>query len=101
MDVAYARLCLPWLAATVLTSGEVGLSDFTAERLADPRLHALAGRIAVVDDGGSDPAAFTPLAAVARTRAGETPTAARRGRTTTCGTPLRLCRRPTTPERPW
>jgi 2-methylcitrate dehydratase PrpD len=72
MDVAYARLCLPWLAATALTFGEVGLADFTPERLADPELHALATRIAVVENGGSDPAAFTPLVAVARTRAGET-----------------------------
>jgi 2-methylcitrate dehydratase PrpD len=72
MDVAYARLCLPWLAATALTFGEVGLGDFTAERLSDPELHALAGRIGVTGDGGSDPAAFTPLVAVARTRSGET-----------------------------
>jgi 2-methylcitrate dehydratase PrpD len=72
MDVAYARLCLPWLAATALTYGEVGLGDFTPERLADPGLHALAARIGVIEDGGSDPAAFTPLVAVARTRAGET-----------------------------
>ncbi len=71
MDVAYARLCLPWLAATALTYGEVGLGDFTPERLADPELHALAGRIAVNQDGGSDPAAFTPLVAVARSTAGE------------------------------
>ncbi len=72
MDVAYARLCLPWLAATALTLGEVGLGDFTAERLADPEIHALAERIGVTDDGGSDPAAFTPLLAIARTRAEET-----------------------------
>jgi 2-methylcitrate dehydratase PrpD len=71
MDVAYARLCLPWLAATALTFGEVGLGDFITERLADPELHALAGRISVVEDGGVDPAAFTPLVAVAWTRAGE------------------------------
>jgi 2-methylcitrate dehydratase PrpD len=72
MDVAYARLCLPWLAATALTLGEVGLGDFTAEHLADPERHALAGRITVGEDGGRDPAAFTPMVAVARTRRGET-----------------------------
>jgi 2-methylcitrate dehydratase PrpD len=71
MDVAYARLCLPWLAATALTFGEVGLGDFTPERLADPSLLALARRITVIDDGGTDPAAFTPLRAEARTLAGE------------------------------
>jgi 2-methylcitrate dehydratase PrpD len=72
MDVAYARLCLPWLAATALTLGEVGLGDFTAEHLTNPERHALAGRISVSEDGGTDPAAFAPLVAVARTRGGET-----------------------------
>ncbi len=72
MEVGYARLCLPWLAATALTFGEVGLGDFTPERLADAVLHALAGRVSVVEDGSADPAAFTPLAAIARTKSGET-----------------------------
>jgi 2-methylcitrate dehydratase PrpD len=70
MDVAYARLCLPWLAAVALTFGEVRLGDFTPERLGDPAILALAQRISVVDDGGADPAAFTPLRAVALTRQG-------------------------------
>ncbi len=68
MDVAYARLCLPWLAAVALDRGEVGLADFTAERLGDARLLSLAERISVVDDGGVDPAAFTPLEAIAATK---------------------------------
>jgi 2-methylcitrate dehydratase PrpD len=72
MDVPYARLCLPWLGAVALTYGEVGLGDFTPERLADPAILALAQRIAVIDDGSSNPAAFTPLRAVARTASGET-----------------------------
>ncbi len=71
MDVPYARLCLPWLGAVALTYGEVGLGDFKAERLADPNILALAERVAVIDDGSSNPAAFTPLRAVARTVAGE------------------------------
>jgi 2-methylcitrate dehydratase PrpD len=66
MDVAYARLCLPWLAAVVLTSGEIKLGDFTPDRLADPDLHALAQRITVSAEG-ADPAAFTPLSATAST----------------------------------
>ena len=130
MEVAYARLCLPWLAATALTFGEVGLGDFTTERLADPALHALAGRIGVVEDGGGDPAAFTPLVAVAWTRAGETievrietmlgspsnplscssstwtrpggvwPTPAARGRRPRSGTPWRRWMSAMTPARP-
>jgi 2-methylcitrate dehydratase PrpD len=64
MDVAYARLCLPWLAAVVLTSGEITLGDFTPERLSDPAIQALADRVTVSAEG-SDPAAFTPLSATA------------------------------------
>jgi 2-methylcitrate dehydratase PrpD len=71
MEVAYARLCLPWLAAVALTRGEVGLGDFTPERLADPDILALASRITVVEDGSRDPAAFTPLVATARARSGD------------------------------
>jgi 2-methylcitrate dehydratase PrpD len=70
MDVAYARLCLPWLAAVALTQGEVTLGDFIPERLGDPALKALAERITVIEDGSSDPAAFTPLVAKARTQSG-------------------------------
>jgi 2-methylcitrate dehydratase PrpD len=55
-----------------LTYGEVGLGDFTPERLADPDILALAQRITVIDDGSSNPAAFTPLRAVTRTAAGVT-----------------------------
>lgn len=60
MDAPYARLCFAWLGAVVLTRGTVGLDDFTAERLGDPALHALAARIFVQDDGNPDPAAFVP-----------------------------------------
>ncbi len=70
MNVAYARLCLPWLAATAVTYGEVGLADFSAERRSNGDLLALARRISVIEDGSSDPAAFTPLLAIARTRDG-------------------------------
>ena len=72
MDVAYARLCLPWLAAVALTLGEVGLADFTPQRLGDPEILALAQRIVVVSDDSADPAAFVPLEAALRTRAGAT-----------------------------
>jgi 2-methylcitrate dehydratase PrpD len=70
MDVAYARLCFAWLAAVALTKGEVGLADFTPDRLADPELLALAQRVTVVKNAVTDPAAFTPLTLTARTRSG-------------------------------
>jgi 2-methylcitrate dehydratase PrpD len=70
MDVAYARLCLAYLASVALHRGEVGLADFSLERLNDPVILALAEKISVVEDGSTDPAAFTPLVATARTTDG-------------------------------
>jgi 2-methylcitrate dehydratase PrpD len=57
---AYARLCLPFVAATTLIRGTVDVPDFTAERLLDPRVHALAQRVRVVDEGGADAGAIVP-----------------------------------------
>ena len=65
MTPAYARLCLPYLAAVVLTRGAVGLEDFSAARLSDPAVLALAARIEVAADANLDPAAFTPAEATA------------------------------------
>ncbi|MDG2527351.1 MmgE/PrpD family protein [Caulobacter endophyticus] len=70
MDTAYARLCLPYLAAVMLTRGRVGLDDYTAERLNEPDVLTLAARIVVVPDGNPDPAAFVPARAVARLKDG-------------------------------
>ncbi|HEX7855659.1 MAG TPA: MmgE/PrpD family protein [Sphingobium sp.] len=70
MSVAYARLCFAWLGAVVLTRGTVDLADFTAERLADPDLLALAERIMVEVDDNPDPAAFVPAIGVATLRDG-------------------------------
>jgi 2-methylcitrate dehydratase PrpD len=72
MDVAYARLCLPWLAAVALTRGEVGLGDFDRERLDNQALLILAEAISVVEDNSTDPAAFVPLIAKAKTKDGRT-----------------------------
>jgi len=60
MATAWARLCLAWLAAVVLTRGTVELEDFTNGCLSDPGLLALAERIRVEADNNPDPAAFTP-----------------------------------------
>lgn len=65
MSVAYARLCFAWLAAVVLTRGTIDLADFSAERLSDPDLLALAERIVVEVDGNGDPAAFVPAVGTA------------------------------------
>jgi 2-methylcitrate dehydratase PrpD len=66
LPVNYARLCFAYLGAVTLLRGGVGLEDFTPERLSDPAVHALAARISVIDDGSTNPAAFTPQVAAAR-----------------------------------
>lgn len=60
MDVADARLCLPYLAATWLLQGEVTLADFSPEALADPQRGALAARVQVGPNDCADPNALAP-----------------------------------------
>lgn len=70
MEVAYARLCLPYLAASVLVRGGIGLGDFTREALDDRAVLDMAGRITVVADDNRDAAAFVPAYAIACLRNG-------------------------------
>ncbi len=60
METSYARLCLPFLLGTVLLDGRVGLSAYSPERLADPRLAAFAAGVALVANGCDDPNALVP-----------------------------------------
>jgi 2-methylcitrate dehydratase PrpD len=60
MRVAYARLCLPYLAARTVVHGTVGLDAFSPEALAEPRVLRLAERVRVEVDDNPDLAAFTP-----------------------------------------
>lgn len=66
MQPSYARLCLPYLAASVLVRGGIGLGDFTRPALDDPAVLAVAARIRVVADDNPDAAAFVPARALAR-----------------------------------
>ncbi len=61
MTIAYARLCLSFVAAVCLRHGTVGLDDFTLTALADPETGALAHRLAVIVDGNPDPNALAPV----------------------------------------
>jgi aconitate decarboxylase len=61
MTVAYARLCLPYVAAVCLRHGTVGLGDFTPEALGDPDTLALARRLTVIADDNPDPNALHPV----------------------------------------
>lgn len=60
MTPAYARLCLPFLVALMLTDGRIDPRRFTPEDFADPALAALAGKVALVADGNDDPNALFP-----------------------------------------
>jgi aconitate decarboxylase len=60
MDVNYARLCLPYLAATLLQRGQVGLGDFETSALLDPERHALAQRVSWQPNDCTDPNALAP-----------------------------------------
>ena len=60
MTPAYARLCLPFLAALMLTDGRIDPRRFTPENFADPQFAALAGKVVLVADGNADPNALFP-----------------------------------------
>ncbi len=53
MAPSYARLCLPYVAATALLEGTVDVGDFEPAALSEPRRHDLAARIRVVHDGST------------------------------------------------
>jgi 2-methylcitrate dehydratase PrpD len=56
----YARLCLPFVAATALLRGRVDVPDFRGDALTAADAHELAGRIHVVVDGNPDENAIVP-----------------------------------------
>ncbi len=62
LEANYARLCLPYVVATTLRFGTVGLADFTAPRLADPATLALAAKVRVLPDGNADETVTVPQA---------------------------------------
>ncbi|KPP80391.1 MAG: MmgE/PrpD family protein [Oceanicaulis sp. HLUCCA04] len=71
MGLSHARLCFAYVGARALMTGDVTLADFTAEALADRDTLALGAQIEVVEDGSTDPAAFTPQRAEARLTNGQ------------------------------
>jgi 2-methylcitrate dehydratase PrpD len=70
MRVAYARLCLPYLAARTLLHGTVGLDAFSPAALADGAVLALAQRVTVTADDNPDTSAFVPAVLHATLRDG-------------------------------
>jgi aconitate decarboxylase len=61
MEVNYARLCSPYVAALALANGEIQIKDFDAEALRNPEILALAQRIAIERTDHPDPNALTPV----------------------------------------
>jgi 2-methylcitrate dehydratase PrpD len=60
MTPAYARLCLPFLVALMLSEGGIDPRRFTPETFARTDLLALAELVSIVDDGNPDPNAMAP-----------------------------------------
>ncbi|MGY2736100.1 MmgE/PrpD family protein [Sphingomonas sp. UYP23] len=60
MTPAYARLCLPLLAALMLRDGRIDPRRFTPETFALPEVAGLANRIRIVADANPDPNALSP-----------------------------------------
>jgi 2-methylcitrate dehydratase PrpD len=72
MTPAYARLCLPLLAALILRNGQIDPRRFTPATFADPDIIDLAGRVIVNDDGNPDPNALSPQRLVVTLKDGST-----------------------------
>jgi 2-methylcitrate dehydratase PrpD len=60
MTPAYARLCLPFLLALMITDGRIDPRRFNAASFADPALRALGARLEIRSDGNPDPNALAP-----------------------------------------
>jgi len=70
MAPAYARLCLPYVAATALLNGDVGVADFEPAAIADPGRLALAARIGAQRDDNPSLNALAPQRVEVRLRDG-------------------------------
>ncbi|MBB5210130.1 MmgE/PrpD family protein [Microbulbifer hydrolyticus] len=66
MSVNYARLCIGYVAATLLLSGDVGVEDFDPAALADPVRQNLAARITMTPSASKDPNALAPQTVTVR-----------------------------------
>ncbi|WP_298308688.1 MmgE/PrpD family protein [uncultured Erythrobacter sp.] len=60
MSPAWARLCMPYLSALMLTDGRVDPRRFTPADIADPKLAEIAAKVRLVDDGNTDGNALFP-----------------------------------------
>ncbi|QHJ13844.1 hypothetical protein FX988_04124 [Paraglaciecola mesophila] len=61
MDASYAKLCNGYVAACALLKGDVGVTDFSPDCLADPQILALGGKVFTHLNQVSDPNALAPV----------------------------------------
>jgi 2-methylcitrate dehydratase PrpD len=60
MTSAWARLCMPYLTALMLTEGRIDPRRFSPADFTDPELAGIAGKVRLVDDGNIDGNALFP-----------------------------------------
>ncbi|WOX05924.1 MmgE/PrpD family protein [Microbulbifer pacificus] len=70
MSVNYARLCIGYVAATLLLYGDVGVEDFDSAALSDPQRRALAARVMMVPSASNDPNALAPQTVTVQLKGG-------------------------------
>ena len=72
MTPAYARLCLPFLAAQMLVRGRIDPHHFGPAAFGDAELRAIGARVSLHDDGNPDANALSPQRFVVRMTNGDT-----------------------------
>ncbi len=75
MQVNYARLCAPYVAACAFLRGAVAFGDFNDATYADPIVQDLARRIAIEIRDSGDPNALAPIEVEVLLRSGKRHTA--------------------------
>ncbi|WP_336986730.1 MmgE/PrpD family protein [Altererythrobacter aquiaggeris] len=60
MSSAWARLCMPYLAALMITDGRIDPRRFSQEDIAEENLASLAAKVTLTADGNEDPNALFP-----------------------------------------
>ena len=71
MQINYARLCAPYVAACALLRGTLSPGDFEDAAYADPATQSLAGRITIEPRDFGDPNALVPIEVDLELRSGE------------------------------
>jgi aconitate decarboxylase len=71
MNISYARLCLPFLAAVTMVEGTVSLDAYRAENLGSHDIFLLASLVELLPDKNADPNALAPQHLTVRLKNGQ------------------------------